>query len=133
MNYLKPRQVDPSADRDDAGKWRYTCMNDGRVWPVGYCAKDCPGHDTPEEANAHQRDYELDNAVFTEGPSVDEALDRYRCQARANDADEPSQCGKLTTSVARVGSYQRISLCVDHLNRDGLATAYEGPGEVWAS
>lgn len=38
MNYYQPRQVDPTADRPDAGKWRYTCMNDGRVWPVGNCS-----------------------------------------------------------------------------------------------
>jgi len=49
MNYYSARQVDPALDRPDAGKWRYTRMNDGRVWPEGAC-RDCPGHDTPEEA-----------------------------------------------------------------------------------
>jgi hypothetical protein len=32
VNYYRARQ------RKD-GKWDYTCRNDGRIWPVGYCAE----------------------------------------------------------------------------------------------
>ena len=58
MNYHQPRQIEPTADRPDAGKWRYTNMNDGFVWPEGYCAE-CPGHDTKEGAYEHQTQYVL--------------------------------------------------------------------------
>ncbi|HWP38370.1 MAG TPA: hypothetical protein VNL18_12535, partial [Gemmatimonadales bacterium] len=63
MNYYEARQVDPNADRYDAGRWRYTCRNGGRVWPVGRC-RDCPGHRTREEAEAHQREFDLEHATF---------------------------------------------------------------------
>lgn len=38
MNYYQARQM------VESGLWHYTCMNDGSVWPVGYCAPDeaCP-------------------------------------------------------------------------------------------
>lgn len=38
MNYAAARQVDPSADRPDAGKWRWSVANDGRVRPDGACS-----------------------------------------------------------------------------------------------
>jgi hypothetical protein len=31
MNYYQPRQ------REGSKRWDYTCKNDGRIWPVGYC------------------------------------------------------------------------------------------------
>lgn len=31
MNYYKPRQ------RESDKRWDYTCRNDDRIWPVGYC------------------------------------------------------------------------------------------------
>lgn len=44
MNYDQARQIDPEADRPDAGKWRYTTMNDGHVRTIGYCSgyRECP-------------------------------------------------------------------------------------------
>lgn len=38
MNYDQARQVNPEAALPDAGKWRYTSMNDGKVRPIGYCS-----------------------------------------------------------------------------------------------
>lgn len=48
MNYEEARQIDPHADRPDAGKWRYTNRNDDRIYPIGYCSPfvpclDCDG------------------------------------------------------------------------------------------
>lgn len=133
MNYFQARQVDPTAtDCEDAGKWRYTQMRDKQVWPVGYCAENCPGHDDKDGAYEHQRQYELDNARFNEGPNHERALHRSMCQALAGDGE---RCGKLTTSSAGVGpgmSYE-VTLCVGHLNRGGLASAWDGPGNVVSS
>lgn len=41
MNYHQPRQIQ---DGPLAGKWHYTVMNDGQIWPEGYCSKfrECP-------------------------------------------------------------------------------------------
>ncbi|MHB1950232.1 MAG: hypothetical protein ACYCQK_02005 [Acidiferrobacteraceae bacterium] len=36
MNYYDARQ------RQDDKRWDYTRMNDGRIWPVGYCASKAP-------------------------------------------------------------------------------------------
>ncbi len=45
MNYHQPRQIEPTADRPDAGKWRYTNMNDGRVWTEGYWCHSANGEE----------------------------------------------------------------------------------------
>lgn len=38
MNYYAPRQLKNPATGQPTGLWHYTCLNDGRVWPIGYCA-----------------------------------------------------------------------------------------------
>lgn len=38
MNYAQARQIDPEADRPDAGKWRWTVRNDNNIRPDGYCS-----------------------------------------------------------------------------------------------
>ena len=91
MNYRQARQVDPTADRPDAGKWRYTNMNDGKVWADGACRDDCPGHATPEEAYEHQRQH-LIAALVLSRLSDDEA--RY----------EPGKCAICPAVAAFVAS-----------------------------
>lgn len=123
MNYYQPRQVDPEADREDAGKWRYTCMNDGQVWPVGYCAGACPGHDTPEGAYEHQTEYVLDNAHF-DGEWKDV---QHRCEAEG--------CGAWTTRFASLGpgQMQTHDLCDEHRNRETLAVIVGRVGDSFGS
>jgi hypothetical protein len=36
MNYHEPREL--QKDGKGTGLWHYTNMNDGRIWPEGYCA-----------------------------------------------------------------------------------------------
>jgi hypothetical protein len=40
MNYYGARQ------RKTDGTWAFTCMNDGAIWPIGYCRpyQDLPNH-----------------------------------------------------------------------------------------
>lgn len=126
MNYDDARQVNPRSHRDDAGRWRYTRMNDGHVWPIGYCAKNCPGHKTAEEAREHYRQYLLDNLQFTEGPdSLPEAL--YRCAA--------PDCEEYTTGRATVRGRYLLSwfLCDEHRNRETVEQHFMPPGCIGMS
>lgn len=121
MNYHQPRQVSPSADRPDAGKWRYTYMNenDGAVWPEGYCAE-CPGHDTKEGAYEHQTQYVLDNARY-DGKDI-----RAKRQCRAEGCDEWTQYFAEVDDAI-------FTLCDAHRNRETLALLYGSVGDSFGS
>lgn len=121
MNYHEPRQVDPSSDRPDAGKWRYTNMNDGRVWPEGYCAEDCPGHDTKDGAYEHQTQYNLDHARY-DGTLVGQ---RRKCEAEG--------CEEWTDRFAEVGYLQTYVLCDEHRNREVVVALYGSCGDSFGS
>jgi hypothetical protein len=131
MNHYAARQIDPKADRPDAGKWRYTLANDGVIYAVGNCAHDCPGHDTPEEAYEHQRQYELDRARFYGPTSAEE---------EAAELETPGQnekcevCGKTCRGFGEAGPgmMRQHFLCFEHRNRDGLAQVFK-IGESWSS
>ncbi len=57
MRYYAPRQ------RRDTGKWHYTLMVGGKITPVGFCAEDCPGHDTPQGAADHFKEFLLEKTM----------------------------------------------------------------------
>lgn len=125
MNYYDARQiVDPTSSKTDAGKWRYTRRNNSDFWAMGYCA-DCPGHDTRDEAFEHQREWELDNADF-ERPFSEEPW---------GPCEFPSCEVKRTPQAVNVGPGMPVGvrLCPEHMNRDGLAAAWHGPGIVISS
>lgn len=114
MNYYGP-------ERDDAGRWRYVRVNDGRAWAVGYCAN-CEGHDDPEGAVAHQREFDLDQAV-----------------ERGPERTEPwapcGVCGRRTPWCWSVGPGlgRAIHLCDEHRGRERLASLYGGAWRVVSS
>lgn len=117
MNYYQPREL-----KDKEGKalglWHYTCMNDGKVWPVGYCAQGCPGHADKEGAYQHQKEYLLDTARF-DGAFVD--------------AQRPCEiCKAWTSKFADDSSGGKHILCDEHRNREGLAQILE-VGDVISS
>lgn len=124
MNYYKPRQMkNPDGS---PGKWHYTRMNDGVVWPTGYCAADCPGHDTPEEACKHQAEYDADNTIYDRFSYVDDENERHRKQC------EVPGCETYTPRFARIVGGTDVVLCDEHRNREGMIAAHT-PGEVWSS
>ena len=120
MNYHQPRQVDPNADRPDAGKWRYTNMNDGRVWAEGYCAE-CPGHDTKDGAYEHQTQYVLDRVMRLDGqdPHV-----KRQCAVEG--------CEEWTHGFADV-DMSVFFLCDEHRNRETVAALYGSVGDSFGS
>lgn len=68
MNYYDAREL-----RDKPGRWHYTCQNDNRIWPVGYCADPASpcheaGHDLPEDAMACYKRHVLDTDLHFENP-----------------------------------------------------------------
>lgn len=117
MNYYEPREIVDPATGEGAGKYHFVKANKRTgTRPVGYCAEDCPGHDTPEEAAAHFHEWKLDNAIFEAG--ADNPTSLHRCRYPG--------CEEYTAGVARD---QHLTwhhpLCDQHRNRDGLAAITE--------
>jgi hypothetical protein len=133
MNYLKSRQ------RTSDKKWDYTSMNDGHAHPIGYCAgwreyspeqrktfgmndkyiaeletrKDkyhAEGHDTPEEACACYKVYQLDTGL--------------RFSDQSNRQEKCLVCNEWTTKVARVDNWESYVLCEKHANREEVEKLY---------
>ena len=107
MNYDQPRQL------ADGGGWHYTQMNDGRVWPIGYCAdhRDTP-HATEDEARRCYRDYQLNERL-----ALDWTLGSW------NPCEYP-ECETLTNRAAFIGGWQRWRLCDEHRTKECCAELY---------
>lgn len=117
MNYYEARQI-KTPDGQPSGLWHYTQMNDGRIWPTGYCAEGCPGHPTPEEAQEHQRQYLLDHARYDRRMSNQ----MRRCRA----------CDAYTDRYVEVNGEPYV-LCDAHHNRESLDTLVKCPERSMSS
>lgn len=119
MNYYQAREI-KTPDGNPAGLWHFTCQNDSRIWPVGYCAVGCPGHDTPEGAQEHYRQYLLDTARY-DGVM---AQQMRPCQV----------CGEWTQGFAttEAGTSMYV-LCDTHRNRDALDVLVKAPTWITSS
>jgi hypothetical protein len=141
MNYFGPRQ------RESTKRWDYTCRNDNRIWPVGYCAgwrdytaeerRQCmmndvwyanyesrrasyhtDGHATSDEACECYKQYQLDDGLrFGEDSSS-----QKKCQV----------CEAWTTKRAMVGGYRSFVLCEAHATREEVEKLFT-VGESWES
>lgn len=118
MNYYRALQ---SADENGkpTGVWFYTCTNDGRTRPTGYCAQSCPGHATADEARAHYKDYMLDHA---------------RYDAKLSGMQKPCEvCKEWTQFCAKIAFEMELHpLCDRHRNREELSKLVK-VGEAWSS
>lgn len=118
MRYYAARQ------RLSDGKWHYTVMNDGQVVATGYCARTCEGHDTPEEACAHQKAYEIDQLLIIGGAKT-EKWPKVRCSY--------PKCDREGIHHAVIpGVLSDMMLCADHANRESVSEFYS-VGERWCS
>jgi hypothetical protein len=141
MNYLKPRQ------RASDKRWDYTQMNDGRVWPIGYCAGF--REYTPEQRKAFLMNdnwyakYEANRAKYHEDghATSEEACECYKQheldESLHFDVDSHSKqkcevCEEWTEKRAMVGGYRHFVLCEKHANREEVEKLYT-VGESWES
>ena len=113
-DYYQPLEI---ADESGAptGRYHYTVTNNGETAAIGYCAEDCPGHETKEEACEHYRQYLLD------------------CHAQYNGtySDHLSQCsvcGILTNRYGQVAEALYIPLCDEHCDRANLEKFFKIEG-----
>lgn len=99
MNYYKASQ------RKDTKRWDYTCTNDNRTWPIGYCRED-GGHETEQEARDCYKRYLLDNRLRLDG-------DLEHTQKKC----EFAGCDCWTSRYAEV-DMRMFSLCDEHRTRE---------------
>lgn len=107
MNYDQPRAL-------KSGGWHYTSMNDGRVWPIGYCRdhRDEP-HATEDEARRCYRRYELAECLRLDGTA-----------GHWNPCTHPG-CETLTNREAWIAPNGPFwLLCDEHRTRDAVAELY---------
>lgn len=149
MNYYEVREIE-SKDGVGTGKFHYTKKNDGRIWPVGYCAgwrenteedfKRYPGlkeeiekkkefkinyhkegHASIEEARECYKEYLLDNKVrFREHKDGIEG-NYIKCR----------ECEKITNGYAEI-DFSIIPLCNEHQKRD-IISKHFSVGDIISS
>lgn len=92
----------------DAGKWYTVVIERQGIRRVGYCARECPGHDSSAEALAHHLQYQLDR-------EADLWLERRGAPR------ECEICGEPTTLRARLGrDIPLFVLCREHQSTTSL-------------
>ena len=98
MNYYAPRQK--QIDK----LWHYTCMNDGQIWPVGYCADSCSGHVTEKEAREHYKRYLLEK--------------RIEFSKHENQQRRCKECNVYTEGYVSIDGWPKFDLCEQHQTKE---------------
>lgn len=150
MNYYDARPL------LDGEGWHYTCRNDGRVWPVGYCSPkrtcpDCNGDSFMLRSNCATCDNK--GVVTVDGcPPHATKEEAYECATRYM-IDHAREVRVSTEhSVPRCeyeGCYRLVEdgfalqygfgipsltiLCPAHRNKESIAETIGSVGEVWSS
>jgi hypothetical protein len=153
MNYYGPRQ------RQSDGRWDYTCKNDNRIWPIGYCrahrvwtVEDLVlSYSSPEYA---QREADKLNAKY--GPlagkfhtgghtTADEACRCYREYLLDTDLEFSTRpdpdtqkpcavCGQWTQHAGWLrGGLHVWHLCEKHQTRADVEKLFGSVGEIYSS
>lgn len=118
MNYYEARELTDDQG-NPTGRYKYTVMNDHRIWSVGYCADGCDGHATPEDACKHYRQYLLDNRLRLDGMTPNE---QHKCEV----------CGAWTQRGASVDLHQ-WHLCDEHCTREQVEKLFGPVGTITSS
>lgn len=83
----------------------------------------CAGHDTPEEAAEHYRQYLLTERLRLDGMRSENQ--QFRCEAEG--------CDEWTQTHAHLGSWLMWALCDAHRTRETVEVLYPKVGESWSS
>jgi hypothetical protein len=152
MNYYQARQLEKDGQLTG---WHYTCMNDGQVWPIGYCSRFLEAKTMNEGGFYTQEGADKHNAKKDKfhGPSVlhataaeacdcyvDYMLDNLRhfmTKDKTNESDTQHKCQhpgckSFDTGYASSGSRIWI-LCDEHNTRDIIATEFLKKGSEFSS
>src|SRR3954467_10556795 len=138
MNYYGPREI-LDKDGNSTGKWHYTCENDGRVWPVGYChlVPEWIARPLPEGAQVplgfvsaghleqeRQKYLPFIACYHAEGHSTSEeaceCYKRYLLDNRMSFTNLDDQklkckvCGEWTQQVVQISGWELYPLCEAH-------------------
>lgn len=142
MNYYQARQ------REGDKRWDYTCMNDGRIWPIGYCVE-YKEFSKDNLAFSHYTDEQLEKLNADQGQfrekyhvngheTAEEAEDCYkeylldhRLKFYKDESEEERHekkcqiCGILTTGRAEVDHSRHFDLCPEHQSREKVWELFE--------
>lgn len=118
MNYYDAREKRNALG--GSGGWHYTCMNDGKIWPVGDCAEHEP-HPTQLEAYECYTAYLLRERLSLDGKL--KKTERRKC----------TECDVFTGSFATVDNSGYWPLCDDHRTATVVARLFGTVGSAISS
>jgi len=133
LNYYQSRQLKSGPDY---GKWHYTCMNNGQIYPVGYCggwpawldegadpAPLLPIHQQIERERLLPFKDKFHTTAHDTPEAACECYKTYLLDTGLRFTTDPKTkqkcevCGEWTDSVAEVTSHAQYRLCPLHNNR----------------
>lgn len=115
MRHNRPAQILGS----DPPRYRYVTDGDNGGYAIGYCADDCEGHATEEQACEHYRQYLLDTQLRINKTS-------WRpCK------HEP--CEKRPTHHIQVGMHGLLDFCEEHATREMAEKYFPKVSLSWES
>lgn len=146
MNYYQARK------RESDGRWDFTCRNDDRIWPVGYCHEYRPftgnerwmvgGAEHAAKENAKEEPFRSKYHVDGHATAGEAAncYRRYVLDHRTHLREEYPHtklecvvCKEWTTLRASVDHGRSWPLCELHNNQDEVERLYPASSEIVSS
>lgn len=122
MRHYLPLEI--KSGETGVGRWHYCCSHNGSAYPVGLCAKDCPGHATAQEAREHYRQGLLQDLRFE---PITQAWPKFKCDVAGCGAEATRSC--LVRD--EIGGH-RLRICEAHATAEACAPLVT-VGDAWAS
>lgn len=96
-------------EKQPTGKYHYTRYDSDGVHAIGYCAHQCEGHDTKQEAIDHYRQWLLDTQLHLDG------------KTRSDEQRKCAICGGWTQNMAYIHDspyFHSWPLCTHHCTKE---------------
>lgn len=124
MNHLAPRQIESTK------RWDYTCKNDDRIYPIGYCGEAHRNRPTDDaEAPAGHHETEAEACACYKRYLMEQRTQLDRTQELMSQCEYPG-CETCTRSMALVDGIWFRVLCDEHRTIEVVAQLY---GDVHTS